>query len=190
MGAAAKEIKPNWDKWISVSQKCVDAYPSIASANLCGSACTSLLAEPAIYAHICWIVAFHDAWWNANFVWLSAHDQITGEAGFRTHEMAARTLLMGRELENLKDNWRESPHFEDYNIACTKVTDEMDKKCLEVIQKNFFEVSLLTYWKHFSQWISPPLLPAMIGAEPQTATMFASWLLQGKFAPAPVDWCV
>ena len=94
---------------------------------------------------------------------------------------------MGRELVSLKENWSESPHFKDYKNACEKVTDEEDKRCLDEIEKNFFEVSLKTYRKHFNQWISPPLLSAMIGAESQTATMFASWLLEGKFAPAPVD---
>ena len=185
VGAAAQEVKPNWEKWTAIAQQCVDAYPSISSANLCGSACTSMLAEPAIFAHICWIVAFHDAFWNNHFVWLSARDFVTGEPGFRTQEMAVRTLVMGRELEYLQNNWRESRHFDEYKIACEKVTNETDVQCLRSIETKFFEISIDTYRKHFTQWISPRLLPAMIGAERHSATMFASWLHEGKFCRPP-----
>ena len=64
IGQAIKQVLPNLDKWAIIAQKCVDAYPVLDRHNKCGSAITSMLAEPAIIAHLHWMNAFHECWWN------------------------------------------------------------------------------------------------------------------------------
>ena len=62
VGQGAIDIRQNWDKWLKVSQICINAYSTIASPNLCASALFAMLSNPPIKAHVCWIEAFTLGW--------------------------------------------------------------------------------------------------------------------------------
>ena len=91
------------------------------------------------------IVVFHDSWWNANFVWLSALDKRAGEASIRAQEMVARTAIVGRELKRLQNRWNGSHHFTDYKQAKQKIADDSDIACLKTIKEKFFTIAIKTY---------------------------------------------
>ena len=176
IGQAIKQVLPDLHKWRTIAKKCVDAYSTKSSPNLCGSAIEPLITEPAIIAHLHWIHDYHEVWWTPHFVWLTAVNEISGEAGFRSQNMAAHTLIMMRTLDELSNNWRVSPFF--INYICTKenVIDELGKKCLEVLEKEYFSIAKKSLHKHFNQWLTPPLLPAMVGGEWLTSALFSRWL--------------
>ena len=176
IGQAIKQVLPNLHKWRIIAKKCVDAYSTKASPNLCGSAIEPLITEPAIIAHLHWIHAYHEAWWTKQFVWLSAVDETSGEPGFRTHHMAARTLIMKRTLNDLSNNWERSSFFSNYIRSKENVTEELDKKCLKVLEKEYFAIAKTSLHKHFKQWLTTPLLSAMIGSDRITSVLFARWL--------------
>ena len=171
------DIRPNWDKWLTVSQICINAYSTITSPNLCVSALFAMLSNPPIKAHVYWIEAFTLGWWNTQFVFLSAVDETSGLPGFRCHHMAARVIIMKRELIALSTNWQHSEHFVHYVEACQHVTEPLDISVLRRIETQFFTIALKSFDKHFSQWIKAPMLAAMIGGEEKISVMFAKWLL-------------
>ena len=180
VGQGAMDIRPNWKKWLIVSQKCINAYSTIASPNLCASALFALLSDPPIKAHVCWIEAFNTGWWNTQFVFLSAVDETSGLPGFRCHHMAARVIIMKRELMSLSKNWQHNEHFVHYIEACQHVTETLDISVLRRIETEFFVIALKSFDKHFDQWLQAPMLPAMIGGEEKISVMFAKWLLQDE----------
>ena len=92
---------------------------------------------PAIIAHLHWINGFHTAYWNKHYVWLTAVDETSGKASFRTHHMATRTLIMGKELHELAGTWRFMPSFQGYLKAKKMVNDAMENQCLNVLEKQF-----------------------------------------------------
>ena len=52
---------------------------------------------------------------------------------------------------------------------------------LDELEKKWFEIAESTFKKHFTQWLSLPLLPLIIAGDPEIATLFAKLL----FHPSP-----
>ena len=151
IGATIEHVLPNFEKWAAISFKRADAYPLIAAPNKCASAITLLLSEPSIKAQLHWIDGFHKILWKQHFAWLSAVDETSGEASFRSHHIAAHTSTMGRELKYLAETWINCPKFSAYLKQKEKVTMDYDQKYLKELEMQFFVIAQNTFNKYFKQ---------------------------------------
>ena len=143
------DIRPNWDKWLTISHICINAYSTIASPNLCASALFAMLSNPAIKDYVRWIEAVTLGWWNTQFMFLSSVDETSGLPGFCCRHMAARVIIMKKELIVLSRNWLNSDHVVHYVEACQYMTDPLDISVPRRIKKDFFTIALKSFDKHF-----------------------------------------
>ena len=62
-----------------------------------------------------------NSFFNKHFAWLHRIDDHTKLSGFCAHEMLLKISIMGVELKNNVDNWREIPEY----INAARLLDEL-----------------------------------------------------------------
>ena len=87
VGLGAEQVLKEWNNLAIMAKKIRNTYTTESAANKCSSALTSLLAEPALRAHIEFLSAYHETWWNGHFKWLQSTDDLTKLPGFWSHHM-------------------------------------------------------------------------------------------------------
>ena len=94
--------------------------------------------------------------------------------------MPAVKIKMMTSLRILSYNLKGYKRFEFYSKAKEKVLIEEDKNYLGVLEKDWYKIGGETIKEHFSQWIKPPILPAMIAVDLPITGKIANWIYPNK----------
>ena len=176
VGLGARRVIEEWDRLKIIAKKIRQGYSAESAPNKCASALTSMLAEPALKAHCAFIMGYHEAWWNRQFLWLQSKDEQTRTPGFRSQHMAVRFFVMFRSIENLSVNFQTDNAFEAYRAAKNLVVNVKEIEHLNKIERDFFKIAKNSLVKHFKQWLNQELLPCAIAtSEPELSTAFAEY---------------
>ena len=121
-----------------MAKKIRQAYSAESAPNKCASALTSLLAEPGLKAHVEFISAFHETWWNRHFKWLQSTDDLTKLPGFESHHIAVRFFVMSSSLRKLLVGLSTDPAFQGYRDAKALMTNADELAHLDKVEQHFF----------------------------------------------------
>jgi hypothetical protein len=136
--------------------------------------------SPTHYTSLKWIVAFGDAFFDANMEWVKRHDPVfgAGSYGHISWLVPEHLFVMHKQIESLKnDGWKSVPEFAGFNRAvegvnCMGAVNKGGKEFFERLPNLFFEQFETTFQEHTKKWRSQETLPIIIAGHPQIAKAY------------------
>ena len=173
VGDAANHVCKYLEQWKVVSNHIVHAEKSGNTKHTIASYLSSYLEEPMIIAHINFLNAYCNCWWNKHFHWQKHVSQRTKAHGFLAVDMAVHYYVQDRDLNNLIDNWMDMEEFEGFINNFDSSSSDYSK---EQFASEFFRRVRERHDKHFAQWINE-YLHLCIAGDTLPAQYVCKWIL-------------
>lgn len=135
ISAVAKVVMKHWVPFSFMAQNVVEKEKNGSYLHVVASKLVELMSSkadptqdsPTHYTSLKWIVAFGDAFFDANMEWVKRHDPLfgAGSYGHISRLVPEHLFVMHKQLEALKnDGWKSAPEFAGF-LKAVNGTKEM-----------------------------------------------------------------
>jgi hypothetical protein len=182
----------HWIPFLFMAQNIVEKEKSGSYLHVVASKLVELMSSkadptqdsPTHYTSLRWIVAFGDAFFDANMEWVKRHDPVfgAGSYGHISRVVPEHLFIMHKQLESLKNGgWKTAPEF----AGCMKAVNGVKpmgkvhkggKEFFERLPTLFFERFENNFAEHTKNWCSEETLPIIIAGHPLISKAFLRWL--------------
>jgi hypothetical protein len=175
ISAVAKVVLKHWLPLLFMAQNIVDmekeakkpqSYICVIATKLIelmSSKANPAQESPTHYTSLRWIVAFGDAFFDANMEWVKRQDPVfgAGSYGHISRLVPEHLFVMYKQMERLKDGgWKDVPEFAGFLKAVEGVEpaghiNKGGKEFFERLPDLFFERFNETFNEHTKKWRTP-----------------------------------
>ena len=123
VGACAKQFVQDYLVVFKMAQMFINQKKTTATPNIVASCLQSQMMDGVLYSDLVFLYVFHEKWLTKHFVWLQDVDELTKQAGFRSHHILVRYFIMVQELKAMETELEDKKlsDFEKHCLICVLI---------------------------------------------------------------------
>ena len=118
----------HYEIYVAMCRMCVNTTKTSEKINVIASNLLRMFKEPWVVADVHFITAVSDMWMNRHLKWYQGKDDNIGSNGYLSVHRSVRYFIQLRDLQIMKDEWKDRTEFGPYRTEYNKLSAEVKEK--------------------------------------------------------------